>query len=201
MSRRARIERRTKETEVVVALDLDGQGSHRGGSGLGFLDHMLAAFARHGRFDLELACQGDLHVDEHHSVEDAALVLGQAVAAACGDCAGLTRFGHAYVPMDEALVRAVVDLSGRPFLAWKVPVLRERIGDLPVELAEHFWRSFAQEARLTLHVECLAGANQHHVLEATWKAVARALAMAVARDPRVVGVPSTKGTLREGGPG
>lgn len=201
MSRQARVERRTKETDVTVALDLDGQGAHQGSSGLGFLDHMLHAFARHGRFDLELRCRGDLHVDEHHSVEDTALTLGQAVLQACGDCAGLTRFGHAYVPMDEALVRAVVDLSGRPWLEWKVPVLRERIGDLPVELAEHFWRSFAQEARLTLHVECLAGTNQHHVLEATWKAVARALAMAVAIDPRVVGVPSTKGTLREATPG
>ena len=198
MSRRVEFVRKTLETEVEVRLDLDGSGSWKGGTGLGFLDHMLAAFARHGLFDLELRARGDLHVDEHHTVEDAGIALGQAVARATGDKAGLARFGHAYVPMDEALVRAVLDLSGRPWLAWKSPRLRERIGDLPVELAEHFWHSFAQHAQLTLHVECLAGQNQHHVLEATWKAVARALAAAVTVSPRIQGALSTKGSLAEG---
>lgn len=196
MSRRVSLERRTRETHVQVELDLDGRGEFAGGTGLGFLDHMLAAFAKHGHLDLTARCQGDLHIDEHHSVEDVALTLGQAVAEATGDRAGLARFGHAYVPMDEALVRAVIDLSGRPFLVWKVPRLRERVGDLPVELADHFWRSFAQQGALTLHVECLHGDNQHHVLEAVWKAVGRALAQAVAPS-RVDGVLSTKGSLRE----
>ncbi|MCO5171340.1 MAG: imidazoleglycerol-phosphate dehydratase HisB [Planctomycetes bacterium] len=195
MSRRVALERKTKETHVEVALDLDGQGAFDGGTGLGFLDHMLSAFARHGHLDLTVRCQGDLHVDEHHSVEDVALTLGQAVAQATGDRAGLARFGHSYVPMDEALVRAVLDLSGRPWLVWRVPRLRERVGDLPVELAEHFWHSFAQAGLLTLHVECLYGTNQHHVLEACWKAAGRALAEAVGPS-RSGGVLSTKGSLR-----
>lgn len=196
MSRRVSLERKTRETHVQVALDLDGRGDFEGGTGLGFLDHMLAAFARHGQLDLTVRCQGDLHVDEHHSVEDVALTLGSAMAAATGDRAGLARFGHSYVPMDEALVRAVLDLSGRPWLEWKVPRLRERVGDLPVELAEHFWRSFAQQGALTLHVECLYGANQHHILEAVWKAAGRAVAQAVGPSEGG-GVLSTKGSLRE----
>ncbi len=196
MSRRVSLERKTKETHVQVVLDLDGRGELEGGTGLGFLDHMLAAFAKHGHLDLTVRCTGDLHVDEHHSVEDVALTLGQAVAAATGDRAGLARFGHSYVPMDEALVRAVIDLSGRPWLVWKAPRLRERVGDLPVELAEHFWHSFAQQGALTLHVECLYGSNQHHILEAAWKAVGRALAQAVGPS-RGEGVMSTKGSLRE----
>lgn len=197
MNRTARVERRTAETQVVVALDLDGKGTFQGATGLGFLDHMLAAFAKHGHLDLEVRAKGDLHIDEHHSVEDTAITLGQAVAQAVGDKAGLLRFGHSYVPMDEALVRAVIDLSGRPWLVWRSPRLRERIGDLPVELAEHFFHSFAQHAQATLHVECLYGSNQHHILEGTWKAVGRALSQAVTRSPRVEGVPSTKGSLRE----
>jgi len=192
--------RHTSETRVRVHLDLDGSGRHEVHSGIGFLDHMIGAFAKHGLFDLELRCEGDLRVDEHHSVEDSAIALGQAVAKALGDRAGLARYGAAYVPMDEALLRACVDLSGRPFLVWKVPRLREVIGDLPVELAGHFWRSFAEHAGLTLHVECLYGDNQHHILEGAWKACGRALAQAVGRDPRVSGVPSTKGRLTEGDP-
>ena len=195
MSRRAAVERRTAETHVQVTLDLDGQGQFAGTTGLGFLDHMLAAFAKHGLLDLEVRTRGDLHIDEHHSVEDTAITLGQALAEALGDKAGISRFGHSYVPMDEALVRAALDLSGRPWLVWKAPRLRERVGDLPVELAEHFWHSFAQHGGVTLHVECLYGSNQHHILEGVWKAVGRALSLAVAPAPRGGGVPSTKGSL------
>jgi imidazoleglycerol-phosphate dehydratase len=197
VNRRARVERRTAETQVTVSIDLDGKGAFEGATGLGFLDHMLAAFAKHGYLDLEVRCAGDLHIDEHHTVEDTAITLGQAVAQAVGDKAGILRFGHSYVPMDEALVRAAIDLSGRPWLVWRSPRLRERIGDLPVELAEHFFHSFAQHAQATLHVEALYGSNQHHILEGTWKAVGRALSQAVTRSPRVEGVPSTKGSLRE----
>lgn len=195
MSRRAEIERTTSETSIRGVLDLDGTGVAVVESGLGFLDHMLTAWAKHGRFDLELTCRGDLEVDEHHSVEDCAIVLGRAFAAATADKAGIERFGTAFVPMDEALVRAVVDLSGRPHLTWKVPALREMIGDLPVELAPHFWRTFTEHARVTLHLECLDGDNQHHVLESVWKASARALAAAVSRRAGATDVPSTKGTL------
>lgn len=193
--RAATVSRKTSETEVRVSLALDGTGRADVTTGIGFLDHMLAAFARHGLFDLEVACTGDLHVDEHHSVEDVAITLGQAVARAASDKAGLARFGAAWTPMDEALARAVIDLSGRPYLVWKAPVLREQIGGLPVELAEHFFSSFAVHAGATLHVECLYGSNQHHVLEAIWKSVGRALRQAVAVDPRIEGALSTKGTL------
>jgi imidazoleglycerol-phosphate dehydratase len=195
--RRAEVLRQTAETRVRVVLDLDGSGRHEVSTGIGFLDHMVGAFSKHGLFDLELNCEGDLHIDEHHSVEDSALALGQAFAQALGDKAGIVRFGTAHVPMDETLVRVSLDLSGRPFLVWKVPRLRELIGDLPVELASHFFRSFAEHCGLTLHVECLYGENQHHILESAWKGLGRALRDAVARDPRVVGVPSTKGTLTE----
>lgn len=199
--RRAEVTRKTSETDVRAAIGLDGPPGFTGTTGLHFLDHMLSAFARHGGFALEVRCRGDLHVDEHHSVEDTAIALGQALAKAVGDKAGLARFGHSYVPMDEALVRAALDLSGRPFLVWKVPRLRERVGDLPVELAEHFFHSLAQHGGVTLHIECLHGTNQHHVLEAVWKAVAKALGAAVTVDPRAGGaVPSTKGTLSEGSP-
>lgn len=196
MSRKVTHERRTKETLVQVTLDLDGKGEFEGGTGLGFLDHMLGAFAKHGHFDLSARCKGDLHIDEHHTVEDVALTLGQCVLQATGDRAGIARFGHSYVPMDEALLRAVIDLSGRPWSVWKVPRLRERVGDLPVELAEHFWHSFAQTGALTLHVECLYGSNQHHILEGVWKACGRALRMAVSPSGQA-GVLSTKGSLRE----
>ncbi len=195
MSRQTTVSRKTSETDITVTLDLDGAGEATVCTGIGFLDHMLTAFSKHGRFDLTLTCAGDLHIDEHHSVEDSAIVLGQAFVDALADAAGVERFGTAYVPMDEALVRAVVDLSGRPYLVWKVPALRETIGDLPVELASHFWRSFAEHARITLHVEALYGDNQHHLLEGVWKACGRALKEAVRRDGRTDAVPSTKGSL------
>ena len=194
-ARAAERRRTTRETDVRVRVDLDGRGEASVATGVGFLDHMLAQLARHGHLDLEVSCQGDLHVDGHHTVEDVAITLGEAIAEALGDKAGIARYGSAYVPMDEALARAVVDLSGRPFLVYRVENPRDRVGDLYTELVEHFFLSMATAARCTLHVELLYGRNQHHVTEACFKAVARALSAAAARDPRVEGVPSTKGAL------
>lgn len=193
--RRARIERRTRETEIVLALDLDGQGRSKVASGIGFLDHMLSSLATHGRFDLELRCKGDLQVDAHHSVEDVGIALGEALRQALGDKRGIVRFGHAYCPLDEALTRAVVDLSGRPWLHFGVEWKARRVGDLPTELLEDFFWALADHGRFNLHLDLVRGRNTHHVAETLFKATARALAMAVARDPRVAGVPSTKGKL------
>ena len=193
--RRAEVRRKTKETDVRVALDLDGAGESRVATGVAFLDHMLELFARHGLFDLEVECRGDLEVDDHHTVEDTAICLGGALGEALGDKAGIARYGSALVPMDEALCRAVVDLSGRFYLVYEVETRRETIGNFSVELAEHFWRSFAEAARCNLHLDCLRGRNTHHVLEGTFKAAARALRQAAERDARVLGVPSTKGVL------
>ncbi len=195
IARRATIERRTKETNVRISLNLDGQGQSQIGTGLPFLDHMLDLFSRHGLFDLEVACQGDLEIDDHHSVEDIALSLGQAFRQALGDKAGIGRYGSALVPMDEALCRAVIDLSGRFYLVYEVRTKRQLIGNFSVELAEHFWRSFAESLQCNLHIDQLRGRNTHHILEATFKATARALRQAVARDPRILGVLSTKGML------
>lgn len=194
-ARTARVHRRTTETEVRVALTLDGAGDARIKTGVPFLDHMLELFTRHGLFDLELECRGDLHIDDHHSVEDVAISLGQAFAQALGDKAGIARYGAGLVPMDESLCRAVVDLSGRFYLVYAVETRRHEINGFSVELAEHFWRSFAEAARMNLHIDLLRGRNTHHILEATFKAAARALRQAVERDPRVGGVPSTKGVL------
>jgi imidazoleglycerol-phosphate dehydratase len=194
-TRRAERRRTTRETDVRVRIDLDGQGDANVATGVGFFDHMLAQFARHGLFDLDVSCEGDLHIDGHHTVEDVAITLGEALAEALGDKAGLTRYGSAYVPMDEALARAVVDFSGRPHLVFRVEHPRDRIGGLDTELVEHFWRSLAIAARCTLHIELLYGRNQHHIIEACFKAAARAFSAAATRDPRVTGIPSTKGTL------
>ena len=191
----AEARRTTKETDVRVRLGLDGSGHSSVSTGVAFLDHMLELFARHGLFDLEVECRGDLHIDDHHSVEDVAITLGQALAEALGDKAGVARYGEATVPMDEALCRAVVDLSGRFYLVYEVETRRQTIGNFSVELAEHFWRSLAEAARCNLHIDCLRGRNTHHILEGTFKATARALRQAVERDPRVSGVPSTKGVL------
>jgi imidazoleglycerol-phosphate dehydratase len=193
--REAEVRRTTKETDVRVRLVLDGSGASQISTGVAFLDHMLELFARHGLFDLEIECRGDLHIDDHHSVEDIAITLGQALAKALGDKAGVTRYGSAYVPMDEALCRAVIDLSGRFYLVYEVETRRQMIGNFSVELAEHFWRSLAEAARCNLHIDCLRGRNTHHILEGTFKATARALRQAVEIDPRVSGVPSTKGVL------
>jgi imidazoleglycerol-phosphate dehydratase len=194
-ARAAEVRRTTKETDVRVSLALDGSGEAKVSTGVAFLDHMLELFARHGLFNLEVECRGDLHIDDHHSVEDIAITLGQTAAQALGDKAGIARYGSALVPMDEALCRAVIDLSGRFYLVYEVETRRQRIGDFSVELAEHFWRSFAEGARCNLHIDCLRGRNTHHILEGTFKAVARALRQAVERDLRVSGVPSTKGVL------
>jgi len=194
-SRSAQVQRKTKETDVRVQLKLDGGGRSRVSTGIAFLDHMLELFARHGLFDLEVECRGDLEVDDHHSVEDIAISLGQALKEALGDKSGIARYGEATVPMDEALCRAVVDLSGRFYLVYEVETRRQRIGNFSVELAEHFWRSFAEAARCNLHIDALRGRNTHHILEGTFKATARALRQAVARDPRIAGVLSTKGVL------
>jgi imidazoleglycerol-phosphate dehydratase len=195
LSRSAQIQRKTKETDVRVHLNLDGSGRARISTGISFLDHMLELFARHGLFDLEIECRGDLEIDDHHSVEDIAISLGQALKEALGDKAGIARYGEATVPMDEALCRAVVDLSGRFFLVYEVETRRHTIGNFSVELAEHFWRSFAEAARCNLHIDALRGRNTHHILEGTFKAMARALRQAVERDARIVGVLSTKGVL------
>jgi len=189
------VSRQTKETDVRINLDLDGTGVARIDTGIPFLDHMLDLFTRHGLFDLEVECRGDLRIDDHHSVEDVAICLGQAFLRALGDKAGIARYGVSVVPMDEALCRAVVDLSGRFYLVYEVETKRDRIGNFSVELAEHFWRSFAEGLKCNLHIDLLRGRNTHHILEATFKATARALRQAVERDPRITGVLSTKGTL------
>ncbi|HEX8852489.1 MAG TPA: imidazoleglycerol-phosphate dehydratase HisB [Pyrinomonadaceae bacterium] len=193
--RAAEIRRTTKETDVRVRLSLDGEGRAEVSTGVRFLDHMLELFARHGLFDLEVECRGDLDIDDHHSIEDIAICLGQALAQALGDKAGVGRYGSALVPMDEALCRAVIDLSGRFYLVYEVETTRQHIGNFSVELAEHFWRSFAEAARCNLHIDSLRGRNTHHILEGTFKATARALRQAVELDARVRGVLSTKGVL------
>ena len=193
--RRADIRRKTKETDVRVRLNLDGSGKSQVSIGLPFLEHMLELFAKHGLFDLHITCNGDLEIDDHHSVEDIAITLGQALAQALADKVGINRYGEAVVPMDEALCRSVIDLSGRFYLVYEVPTKRQKIGNFSVELAEHFWRSFAETAKFNLHIDCLRGRNTHHILEGTFKASARALRQAVERNIRVTGVPSTKGSL------
>jgi imidazoleglycerol-phosphate dehydratase len=195
IARVAQLQRKTKETDVHVQLNLDGAGGSRISTGLPFLDHMLELFAKHGLFDLEIVCRGDLEIDDHHSVEDIAITMGQALAQALADKAGIRRYGEAIVPMDEALCRSVIDLSGRFYLVYEVQTRRQKIGNFSVELAEHFWRSLAETAKFNLHIDCLRGRNTHHILEGTFKATARALRQAVERDPRITGVLSTKGVL------
>ena len=193
--RKARIERKTRETDITVALNLDRATRIRIKTGVGFYDHMLTALAKHAGIGLEVRCRGDLHIDAHHSVEDVGIAFGQALKSALGDKKGITRFGHAYCPLDEALTRAVIDLSGRPWLHFGVVFRAKRIGDMPTELFEDFFWAVADHARLNLHLDLIRGRNSHHIAEATFKATARALRMAVALDPRASGVPSTKGTL------
>jgi imidazoleglycerol-phosphate dehydratase len=198
MSRRSERRRATRETEVRVVVDLDGSGNVRAKTGIGFLDHMLDALGRHGLFDLEIECRGDLEVDPHHSVEDVGLVLGGAFLEALGDKRGIVRYADATVPLDEALVRAVVDVSGRPFLHFDVPFPASQavIGTFDAALSAEFWRAFATEARITMHLDGLRGDNAHHIVEATFKAAARALDAATRIDPdRGDEVPSTKGAL------
>jgi imidazoleglycerol-phosphate dehydratase len=193
--RKAEVSRNTQETRIAVTLNLDGAGKAKIGTGVPFLDHMLEQVARHGVFDLEVSAKGDLHIDAHHTVEDIGITLGQAFAKAVGDKAGVRRYGHAYVPLDEALSRAVVDLSGRPGLEYRIKFSRARIGEFDVDLVHEFFQGFVNHARITLHLESLNGTNAHHQAETAFKAFARALRTAVEPDPRVKGVPSTKGTL------
>ena len=196
MGRTATISRTTTETEISLTLALEGSGQAEIDTGIGFLDHMLTALARHGLFDLTVRAAGDLQIDCHHTTEDVGIVLGRAFTQALGEKRGIRRFGHAVVAMDEALAEAAVDLSGRPFLAWEVGFERPRIGEMDTELFEEFFRAFASNALLTLHVTRRAGHNAHHVAEACFKATARALRMAAAIDPRAAdAIPSTKGTL------
>ena len=196
MSREAVIERTTSETSIRTRLNLDGTGLSNVQSGIPFFDHMLTLFARHGLFDLDLDAKGDIEVDFHHTVEDAGITLGQAIGKALGEKKGIRRYGFAYVPMDEALVRAVVDLSGRPYLVYEPPSPVEAIGgNFSFQLIEEFLRAIAVSAAMNLHVEILAGRDAHHMAEGVFKALARALDVATAIDPRVEGVPSTKGVL------
>jgi imidazoleglycerol-phosphate dehydratase len=195
VSRTARVTRTTKESDVLVEVDLDGTGTTNVDTGVPFFDHMLSQLGKHGGLDLTVRTAGDLHVDAHHTVEDTSLAVGQALREALGDKVGLRRYGHAVVPLDECRVLAAVDLSGRPYLVHSEPELVELIGAYDTTLTRHIWESVVAESRITLHVEVQAGRNAHHVVEAQFKAVARALREAVALDPRVVGVPSTKGTL------
>jgi len=193
--RTASVQRTTKETDVRVSLNLDGTGRAKVSIGLPFLEHMLELFAKHGLFDLEIKCKGDLEIDDHHSVEDIAITMGQALVQALGQKEGINRYGEAIVPMDEALCRSVIDLSGRFYLVYEVTTRRQKIGNFSVELAEHFWRSFAETAKFNLHIDCIRGRNTHHILEGTFKASARALKQAVELNSRITGVPSTKGSL------
>jgi imidazoleglycerol-phosphate dehydratase len=195
-ARRATVKRRTKETAISATVDLDGTGAYDVSTGVGFLDHMIEQLARHSLIDIALKAEGDLHIDQHHTTEDSGIVLGQALAEALGDKKGIARYGSAYLPMDETLTRVAVDVSGRPYLVWKVAFTRSKIGEMDTELFREWFQAFAQHAGLTLHVETLYGENSHHIAETCYKALARALRQAIAVDERQSGrVPSTKGRL------
>lgn len=194
--RRASLSRQTQETRIEVSIDLDGAGRCDAATGVGFFDHMLDQLARHALVDLRVRAEGDRHIDDHHTVEDTGIALGQALAKALGDKRGIRRYGDCLLPMDDALVRAALDLSGRPFLVWEVAIPAAKVGAFDTELAREFFQAFATHGGVTLHVDGLRGLNAHHVVEATFKAVARALRVALEPDPRADGaIPSTKGTL------
>lgn len=195
MKRTARVSRDTKESSVLIELNLDGSGENEISTGVPFYDHMLSQLSKHGLFDLKVLTKGDVEVDEHHTIEDTALALGQAFSEALGDKTSIRRYGDATVPLDDVLVRAAVDLSGRPYLIHKEPEMAPMIGSYDTTLNKHIWESFVNQAKITLHVEVLDGRNAHHIVEAQFKAVARALRVACEVDPRATGVPSTKGTL------
>lgn len=196
MTRIATIERTTRETAIKATVDLDGTGASRIATGVGFLDHMIEQVARHGLIDIDLEAKGDLHIDFHHTVEDCGIVLGQAVAKALGDKAGIARYASVDLPMDEALTRVAIDVSGRPYLVWRVTFTRSKLGEMDTELFREWFQAFAQNAGITLHIENVYGENNHHIAETCYKGLARALRAAVALDPRQAGrVPSTKGSL------
>lgn len=194
--RRATIDRQTKETRISASVDLDGTGAYDIATGVGFLDHMLEQLARHSLIDIELRAEGDLHIDFHHTVEDCGIVLGQALAKALGDKRGITRYASVHLPMDEAMTRVAIDVSGRPYLVWDVTLTRPKLGEMDTELFREWFQAFAQNAGITLHVANLYGDNNHHIAETCYKGLARALRAAIAIDPRQEQrVPSTKGTL------
>jgi imidazoleglycerol-phosphate dehydratase len=194
--RTAEIRRTTSETDIAVTVNLDGSGHYAVSTGIGFLDHMIEQFARHSLIDIECRISGDLHVDQHHTTEDSAIAIGQAITEALGNKAGIGRYGSAYSPMDETLARVALDISGRPYLVWKAPFSQPRLGEMDTELFEHWFHSIAQAAGITLHIELLYGANNHHIIEAIYKGFARAMRQAVTLDPRKEGaIPSTKGVL------
>ncbi len=193
--RTASIERNTNETKIKLELSLDGSGLNQIHTGIGFFDHMLAQIARHGQFDLEITATGDLEVDSHHTVEDIGIVLGQAIKKALGDKCGITRYGHSYVPMDEALALVVIDLSGRAYLQYRVELSKGHLNNFDIEMVEEFFRAVAVQAEMNLHIHLLDGTNSHHCIEAIFKAFGRALAAAVKIDERIKGIPSTKGVL------
>ena len=196
VTRIATIERTTKETTIKATVNLDGTGTYRIATGVGFFDHMLEQLARHGLIDIELEAKGDLHIDFHHTVEDCGIVLGQAVAKALGDKAGITRYASIDLPMDEAMTRVAIDVSGRPYLVWRVNFTRPKLGEMDTELFREWFQAFAQNAGITLHGENVYGENNHHIAETCYKGLARALRAAVTLDPRQAGrVPSTKGSL------
>lgn len=197
--RTASIARDTRETRIRTAVNLDGTGAYAVSTGIGFLDHMIEQVSRHSLIDLDMDVKGDLHVDQHHTVEDSAIAFGEAVSKALGERRGIVRYGHAYAPMDETLSRCALDISGRPHFVWKSGFTQERLGEMDTELFSHWFASFAQAAGITLHLETLYGENNHHIAESLFKALARALRAAIAIDPRVANaVPSTKGILAGG---
>ncbi len=194
--RQATCERNTKETEITVSVNLDGQGNYDVKTGIGFLDHMMEQLSRHSLIDLTIRAKGDLHIDFHHTVEDVGIILGQTIKQALGDLRGITRYGNAMIPMDECCTRASVDISGRPFLVWKVAFSRDKLGEMDTELFQEWFRGFAFGAGVTLHVENIYGENNHHIIESSYKALARALRQAIEIDPRKAdAIPSTKGVL------
>jgi len=196
--RTATVERKTRETDICVSVNLDGTGQYTLDTGIGFLDHMLEQLSKHGLIDLNVKVKGDLHVDMHHTTEDCGIAIGQAVKQALGDCRGVTRFASSYLPMDETLTRVSLDVSGRPYLVWKVDFSRPKIGDMDTELFKEWFQAFAQNACITLHVENLYGDNNHHIVESCFKGLARALREAISIDERQRDViPSTKGSLRD----
>ena len=194
--RKATVERKTRETEISVSVDLDGTGTYDVRTGIGFLDHMLESFSRHSCIDLHVRAKGDVHIDFHHTTEDTAIVIGQAIAKALGAPKGIRRFGSAIIPMDETLTRCAVDVSGRPYFVWKVSFSRAKLGEMDTELFKEWFQALSQSAGLTLHIENIQGENNHHIAESCYKACARALREALEPDPRIDGaVPSTKGSL------
>lgn len=194
--RKATVERKTKETEIKATVNIDGTGKYKVTTGIGFLDHMMEQLSKHSLIDLELDAKGDTHIDFHHTTEDSGIAIGQAVAKAVGDKAGIRRYGHAYIPMDETLSRVALDFSNRPYLIWRVEFSRDKIGEMDTELFKEWFGAFAQAAGVTLHVENLYGTNNHHIIESCFKGLAKAMRAALELDPRAGGViPSTKGTL------